>query len=76
VAFQNYTERIVEAIKAFILDSTEPVQLPALHKYVRQELKMRTSRSTLSRFVKLKLGLRYVKLGVVSASQNTHAIKL
>jgi hypothetical protein len=74
--FEKINPRALMKIREYLRTSTQPVQLPALRNFLRDEGRLRISISTLRRFVAEKLGLRYVRLGIVSPLHNTLQLRL
>ena len=63
-------------MREYILNSTQPIQIPALRNYLRDEGRFRISHSTLRLFMRQRLGMSNVRLGIVSPLYNTHLLRL
>ena len=57
-------------------NSTQPIQLPAMRNFLMSEGRFRISTSTLRLFVRERLGMRYVRLGIVSPLYNTPQLRI
>ena len=74
--FERVSLRADQMIREYLESSTQPVQLPALNKFLRNEGRLQISLSTLRLYLREKLGLRYVRLGIVSPLHNTIELRL
>jgi transposase len=74
--FEVVSARAAAKIREFLESSTQPIQLPALRTFLIEEGRFRISTSTLRSFLRERLGLRYVRLGIVSPLYNTPELRI
>ncbi len=65
-----------DRIISYIQDATSPIQAPELKRVLDNELRTKVSASTVRKYLREKLGMSYVRLGIVSPAFNTLELRL